>query len=73
MRLRIRRGGCKVSGDSRPYEPPLLEDLDADEPTVTAAGGSPPYTSITLVDSGGKKPIGKRRRRRDKARESAGD
>jgi hypothetical protein len=63
-----------MSGDSRPYEPPLVEDLQADGPTVTAAGESEiVYTSITLVDSGGKRRIRKRGRRRQKASESAAD
>jgi len=62
-----------MSGDSRPYEPPLVEDLQADGPTATAAGNSLPYTSITLVDPSGKRRMRKRWRRREKTRESGTD
>jgi hypothetical protein len=62
-----------MSGDDGQYQPPRVEDIAGDGPAVTAAGGTPPYTSITLVDSAGTKRTKKRGRRSEETSESRGD
>ena len=42
-----------------PYEPPAVEVVSTESgPSVTAAGGTDTYTSITLIDDDGKKRSG---------------